>query len=378
MDFIKDITVTKKADSTIELIGEVPFSELSKHRSKALDHLGKGVKIDGFRQGHVPEDKLVQHLGEMSVLNEMATLALSQIYPEVIKTNKLSVIGPPQISITKLAKDNPLGFSATVAVFPEVELPDYKAIAAEINKDKELSGEVTEVEVDKQIEDIMRQKLAYERIQKKAVAKQAAEKSSDFSGSTELPTPESEAAKAETGAGPDELPELTDAYVKSLGEGQQFSSASEFKKFIREQLEKEKEQTAIQKQKVRITDEIIEKTTIELPQILIDSEINQMFGQLKEDLSRANLKLADYLSHLKKTESELKQEWREPAEKRAKLQLILNEIATTEKIEPDPTLLEERTNQILEQHPEANRDSVNIYVTSVLKNERVMEILEKQ
>ena len=157
---------------------------MAKYRSKALANLGKGIKIDGFRQGHVPEERLVQHLGEMAILNEMATLTLSRVYPEVIKVNELSVISPPQISITKLAKDNPLGFSATVAVLPEVKLPDYKAIAAEINQAKELKNEVTEAEVDKQIEDIRRQKLAYERIQKKAVAKQAAEKPSGLSSAS--------------------------------------------------------------------------------------------------------------------------------------------------------------------------------------------------
>ena len=183
----------------------------------------------------------------------------------------------------------------------------------------------------------------------------------DFGSTTELPTPESEAAKNKDDADSEpELPELTDDYVKSLGQGEQFSSVADFKKFIRDRLETEKKQTADQSRRARITDAITDKTNIDLPQILIDSEINQMMAQLEEDLKRANLNLKDYLSHLKKTEADLKQEWQESAKKRAELQLILNEIAKTEKIEPDQSELDKQVEKLMEQHKEANEASVRI------------------
>ena len=148
MDFKKDITVTEEADSMVKITGEIPFAEMAKHRSKALANLGKGVKIDGWRKGHLPEEKLVQHLGEMTILNEMARLTLFQIYPDLVKAHNLSVIGPPEISVTKLATDNPLGFSISTAIMPEIKLPDYKAIATSVKKESEAET-VTDAEVDK-------------------------------------------------------------------------------------------------------------------------------------------------------------------------------------------------------------------------------------
>ena len=147
---------------------------------------------------------------------------------------------------------------------------------------------------------------------------------------------------------------------------------------VREGLEAEKKRVAIQKKRTRLTDAIIEKAGITVPQILIDSEVSQLFAQLKDDLDRAGLKLPDYLSHLKKTEADLKQEWQEPAEKRAKLQLILNEIAKQEKIEPDEAMLTNQVSQLMEQYKDADEANVRVYVASVMRNEKVMEFLEKQ
>ena len=69
---------------------------------------------------------------------------------------------------------------------------------------------------------------------------------------------------------------------------------------------------------------------MDLPQVLIDSELGQMFAQMEEDIKRAGLQFDDYLAHIKKTKEELAAEWKPLAEKRAKLQLVLNEIAKGE------------------------------------------------
>jgi hypothetical protein len=153
--------------------------------------------MPGFRPGHIPEAILIQKVGEMALITDMAEHALEDAYREIVRHHEIDVVGHPQVSITKLAKDNPLGFSITVPVMPEFSLPDYKKIASGINKDKE-SKDVTDAEVEAQIEEILRQKAAYERLQKKAALKAEAEKMShDIGDATVLPTPLSEAAKAE-------------------------------------------------------------------------------------------------------------------------------------------------------------------------------------
>src|SRR3989344_3397383 len=164
--------------------------------------------------------------------------------------------------------------------------------------------------VQKQIDDILHRKTAWEKMQKLQAAEQE--------GNTDE-------AKAIADAEPVKI-ELTAETVKELGAPGQFSSVEEFKAKIREHLEIEKKNEVASKHKAAITDAIVEATTLELPDILIDTEIKQMFAQMEDDLTRANLKMDDYLSHVKKTRDDMRAEWMPMAEKRAKLQLILEAI----------------------------------------------------
>lgn len=377
MDFINQFKITKEEGSHVKIEGEIPFAELEKHRAAAIKHLGRNLELPGFRKGNVPEKMVVAQLGSMTILSEMAERALSAVYPEVVKANKLDAIGYPQIQITKIAEENPLGFTAIVAVLPEVTLPDYKKIAAEANKGKE-SAEVSEEEVETQIKDILRQKLAYERLQHKAGTTHTHADGSVHEG----PDHDDEGNPIEEGdvkaVTDDELPELTDEYVKTLGSEGQFTSVADFKEKIREHLSIQKKQDVEASHRAKITDAIIAETEVALPHVLIDSELNQMFSQMREDLERANLRMDDYLAHIKKTEEDLKKEWTPAAEKRAKLQLVLNEIAKKEAIVPEKAQLEEQVGQLLEQYKDADESRVRIYVASVMTNEAVMKMLETQ
>ena len=373
MDFIATFTVTKEPDSQVKIEGEIPFSELQKHRGKAIAELGKNLEMPGFRKGSVPEKMIIAQVGEMAILSDMAERALEEVYPIALKEHKIDAIGYPKISITKIAPENPLGFSALVAVLPKIALPDYKKVAKEMNA-KRPSEEVTDDEVDAQIKDILRQKLAYERLQNKAGQTHTHADGTVHEG----PDHDEEGHELEEEEAEQPLPELTDEYVQTLGQAGQFASVSDFKAKIREHVEIQKKQDVAASHRAQITDAIIEKTQMELPQVLVDTEIEQMFAQMNEDLSRANLKMEDYLQHIKKTQEELKKEWEPAAQKRAKLQLVLNEIAKMEKTEPDKAQLEAQVEQLLSQYKDADESRVRIYVASVMQNEAVMKMLEEQ
>lgn len=364
-DTLTKFTIEKKPGSLVIITGEVPYEELAKHRSSAVSAIGKEMEIDGFRKGHVPESIIVQKVGEMAILNEMAERTLREYYPHILTEHTLDVVGYPQISITKIAKDNPLGFTITVAVMPEMKLPDYLGIAKDINKNKE-SKEVTEEEVAKQINEILRQKVAYERLQGKA---------KDAEGHVH-----DENCKHDEEPVEDikdlPLPELTDEYVKTFGKEGQFTSVEDFKTKIKEHLTIEKARDVDSRHRAKITDSIIEKTELELPQVMIDAEINQMLAQMNDDLTRAQLKMEDYLGHIKKTQEDLVKEWTPSAEKRAKLQLVLNEIGKKESIVPDPSLVDHEVSNLLEHYKDADEKRVRVYVTSVLTNEAVLKKLE--
>ncbi len=364
VDFKKAFTIETLPGSIVKISGELPYVELQSERNAALVALGKHVDLPGFRKGHIPTPVLEKHLGEMTLLAEMAERAIAHAYPHIVEEHKLEVIGHPKVEITKIAPGNPLAFTVTVAVLPKFELPEYEKIAKEVNTNHP-SDEVTEEELAKQIKDIQRQKAAYERLQSKAAAK---------ADDSDLPAPESEADEKEDAP----LPELTDEYVKTLGQPGQFETVADFKAKLREHLEIEKKQQNAAKHRADITDGIIAKTELELPQILIDSEINQMFAQMEEDLERANLKMDDYLTHIKKTKEDLKKEWTPAAETRAKLQLLLNEIAKKENITPDMEQVNKQTSELMERFKDADEHRVRLYVASVLLNEAVMKSLESK
>ena len=130
--------VKKGLNSTVEIKGEIEASVFEQARPEAIKHLSEKVNIDGFRKGHVPENVLEKHVGEIAILEEMAHITISKNYGKILLENKIDAIGYPNIQITKLAKGNPLGFTITVAVVPEMTLPDYKKIAKEINTQKKL------------------------------------------------------------------------------------------------------------------------------------------------------------------------------------------------------------------------------------------------
>jgi trigger factor len=350
MDFIKDVTIEQKEHSEVSITGEIPYAELEKERAKTLRYFGKDMKVDGFRPGHIPEKVIIERVGEMALLSDMAERALARIYPEILKAHTIDAIGHPKISITKIAPQNPLGFTALVATLPTVTLPKVKDIASHINSDK-ASAEVTDEDLEKQINDILRQKVAYDRLQAKAKAK-------DESGDLTLPTPETVDAPEEEGE--PTLPDLTDELVATLGQPGQFTTVADFKEKVREHLSIEKSREVHAHHRAKITDAIIEATEIDIPRILIDSELEQMFAKINE------------------TKEDLATEWTPAAEKRAKLQLVLNEIAKQEHITADEALVNEQVALLKEQYKDADETRVRIYVTSILQNEAVMNMLETQ
>lgn len=392
MDFKKDFSVSKESNSSVKISGEIPVEELEKHRAASIAAISKKVKVDGFRPGHIPAAVVVKQVGEYAVLTEMAERAIGTVYPEIIKAHQIDALGYPKLEITKIAPGNTLGFSATVAVLPEIKLPDYKKLAKEANTGKE-KVKVTDADVDKQVEDILRQKAAYERLQKKAQNGEG-ETHTHADGTihdgaehseNEKPSQLSESDNSETQEDkPIEdikdlpVPKLTDEVVKGLGQPGQFENVADFKVKLREHLEIEKKREAEAKHRAALTDKIIEESEFELPEVLIESELSQMFAQMEEDIKRAGLSVEDYLSHMKKTRDDLKKEWLPTAEKRARLQLVLNEIAKAEKVEPDKERLEQETKHLLEQYKDANETRVRVYVASVLQNEAVMKFLESQ
>lgn len=116
-------------NSEVEIIGEISAEIFMSGRKQALKEFSEKVELDGFRKGKIPEDIMIKNLGMEAVLEKMAVIALEKEYPKIIKEHKIKAVGRPEITLTKLAENNPLGFKIKTPVLPEITLPDYKSIA---------------------------------------------------------------------------------------------------------------------------------------------------------------------------------------------------------------------------------------------------------
>ena len=126
------INVKKLPKSEVEIEGEIEADVFEAYFNKALKRIGENLEIAGFRKGKIPENVLLAKVPEAQILGEMAEMALSEYYPKILEENKIDAISRPEISITKLARKNPLGFKIKTATMPEMTLPDYKKIAKKI------------------------------------------------------------------------------------------------------------------------------------------------------------------------------------------------------------------------------------------------------
>lgn len=138
-------TIQKLNKSQLEIKFEIPFEEFQVFIDKAILKLGESITVEGFRTGKAPKEIIEKTLGQEKIYQEASQECIRENYLKLVKEQKLEPLGQPEISILKLAPQNPLEFKVMVAIMPEIALPDYKAIAASVKK-KEVK--VTEEEIE--------------------------------------------------------------------------------------------------------------------------------------------------------------------------------------------------------------------------------------
>lgn len=357
-------TIKKLEKSELEIVGVLEYEELVKNETKALENIGERLELPGFRKGKAPANIVKSSIPEMELLEEMAELALYNEYPKILEENKIDAIGRPQITITKIGKGSPLEFKIITAILPEMKLPDYKKIAKEQKKKDEYNKEVIvpEDEVLKVINDLRKMR--------------AEQKNNSHEGHEGMTEEEHEKIHAEKKDIPEsEWPSFDDEFAKSFGD---FKTANELREKITNNLKKEKEIAERDKLRLAIAEEIISHSEGEMPEVLIESEMDKILYRLKSDIANMGFKFDDYLVQIKKTEDDLRKEWRPDAEKRAKLQIIIHTISEKEKLTPSKEEIDSEVKNIMETYKEADPTRAQAYVEQILENEKVFSFLEKQ
>ena len=336
-------------DCEVEITAEIEESALETYKTKAFKKIKEIAELPGFRKGHVPDGILKEKFGELGILEDATELAINDCAIEIIAESKVNFLGRPNITISKIAIGSPIEFKIQVTTMPEVKLPDYKKIAKKENSKEEKVEEVTEKQIEETIEQIRKM----------------------YSEQNHVHAPGEEHKEGETLP----LPEINDEFVKKLGD---FKDVTDFKIKLKENIAKEKEFKTKDKKRLKIIEEIIKDSKIDMPKAITESELDKMEGQFKADIAQMGLQPEDYLKHIKKTWEELRNEWRPDAEKRAKTQIILQKISLEEKLELDKEAVEKEIKHLEEQYKSADPERIRAYVEMIHSNEAVIKFLESQ
>ncbi len=130
-----------------KLTVEVPFEELKPSLDAAYKKIAAQINIPGFRRGKVPPSVIDRQVGRGAVLDEAINDMLPKKYIEALEANELQPLAQPEIEVTKLEDNEVLEFTAEVDVRPEVELPAYDGLEAEV-----ADIEVTDADVEEQLQ----------------------------------------------------------------------------------------------------------------------------------------------------------------------------------------------------------------------------------
>lgn len=341
-------------ESVTKIDAVIPKDIFESYEAKAVENLGQNKEFTGFRKGTAPAEIIKKSIPEMVLLEEMAAMAIGEQFAAVVKENKIEAIGRPHITITKIAKGNPLEYNILVASIPELPKKDYKKVAKEIlAKEKEEKLETT----DKEVEDTMR-----------TIQKMRIHDALHANGDNSVHTHDHPELKDEN------LPAIDDEFAQSVGP---FKTLEEFKTKLKENILEEKKLKQKSDKRTRVAEALIKETEVELPKILVGAEQEQLFQTAKQNIADAGLKFEDYVKQIGKTEEEMRADFLKDAEKRVKLALVVRNIAKENALFPEKEQIDREVEIVMAQYQGADRDRAEAYIEDVLTKEAVMKFLEE-
>lgn len=376
----------EKNTATLEI--EVSEEQFEKGIQKAYKKNVGRFNIPGFRKGKAPRVIIERYYGEGVFYEDAINEVCPEAYQAAVDQHKLHPVDRPEIDIVQLEKGKPFIFKAIVTVKPEVVLGDYKGIRVE---KKEYP--VTDEDVDKELENMRNANARMVAVEGRPAKKddmviidyKGFVGEEQFEGGTAENQPlvlgsghfiegfEDQLIGAKAGdsvevkvtfpedyhaehlAGKEavfkvdvkeikekELPDLDDEFAKDVSE---FETLEDLKKDIRKKLE----ERAAHRAKHETEDEVIKKVTelseIDIPEVMIEKQIDSMVRDFEMQLMYQGLKLEGYLEHYKKSMEEFRDGLRDEATERVRTQLTLEKVSQVEGV----TASEEELDKELEE-----------------------------
>lgn len=376
----------EKNTATLEI--EVSEEQFEKGVQKAYKKNVGRFNIPGFRKGKAPRVIIERYYGEGVFYEDAINEVCPDAYQAAVDQHNLHPVDRPEIDIVQLEKGKPFIFKAVVTVKPEVVLGDYKGIRVE---KKEYP--VTDEDVDKELENMRAANARMVAVEGRPAQKGdmviidykgfvgeeqfeggAAENQALVLGSghfiegfedqligakagdsVEVKVTFPEDYHAERLAGKEavfkvdvkeikekELPDLDDEFAKDVSE---FDTLEDLKKDIRKKLEERAAHRAKHETEDEVIKKVAELSEIDIPEVMIEKQIDTMVRDFELQLMYQGLKLEGYLAHFKKSMEEFRDGLKSEAAERVRTQLTLEKVSQVEGI----TTSEEELDKELEE-----------------------------
>ena len=387
------VQVEKLEKNMAKLTIEVSAEEFEKGIQAAyLKEKGK-ISLPGFRKGKAPRKMIEKMYGVGVFYEEAANNVMPMAYSNAAKESELEIVSNPEIDIVQIEAGKPFIFTATVAVKPEVTLGEYKGvevkkadltvtdeeIEAELKKEQEKNSRTVNVD-DRAVESGDMIKLDFEGFVDGVAFDGGKGENYDLTiGSNSfIPGFEDQLVGAKIGEDVDvnvtfpeeyhakdlagkaavfkckvnaisvkELPELDDEFAQEVSE---FDTLDEYKADVKKNLEEKKAAEAKTAKENEAVDKAVENAQMDIPDPMIDSQVEQMINDYARRLQSQGLSMEQYMQFTGTTLDALKEQVRPQALTQIKSRLVLEKIAEVEDIQISDEKLDEELTKMAESY----------------------------
>lgn len=312
--------IVKLPKSVTEVTMTVPWSDLQALWDQTINKFVADTELPGFRKGQVPVEMVEARMAS-AIQQEFLKAAMPQSLMQALQGSEIIPIDYPQYSGIIFQKGQDLSFKAQITERPKVTIGDYKTLQT----NRPALKLVTDEEISKVIEDLF----------KRWSSRQSA---LDSSGSTSAPQAVGSMNFQASGAQPASAtsststpPVLTspnDAFAKAVGA----QDLGDLKSKIKADLEGEAKYNGELDYEEAILQQVEKITTVDVPDILVQDELNRMLVSLQRNVADKGILMEDYLRSQNETMDSIKTKWREQALKNVRMELGLSEIARLENV----------------------------------------------
>ena len=388
---------------------EVSAEELEKAIQGAYLKQRNKISVPGFRKGKVPRQMIEKMYGVGIFYEDAANALIPTAYGKAYDECELDIVSQPKVEVVQLEKGKPFIFTAEVAVKPEVTLGEYKGLSVD-----KVSNRVTAKEIDAKLEEEQKKNARTVVVEDRAV-QDGDEVVLDFEGFVDgvafeggkgenypltigsgsfIPGFEEQLIGAEAEKEVEvnvtfpeeyhsedlagkaavfkctvheikakELPELDDEFAAEVSE---FDTLDAYKADIKAKIKEQKIADGNRKKEDQAVEKAVANATMEIPEAMIDTQINQMAQDFAQRIQQQGLSMEQYFQFTGMTAESMMEELRPQAVKRIETRLVLEAIAKAENIE----ITDERIDEELAKMAEAYKMEVEKLKEFMGENEK--------